>query len=75
VSKSQRAKFQLQRLGLFNDIDIHIDIGRGDEARSDGYEVTFRVHEKRRVTGEIGTMVGTNEGSLVGFIILPTSVL
>ncbi|ELT89869.1 hypothetical protein CAPTEDRAFT_156414 [Capitella teleta] len=71
VAKSQRAKVQMQRLGLFNDIDIHIDISRGEKARSDGYEVTFRVKERRRVTGEVGTQVGTNEGSIRFGVRLP----
>ena len=31
-----------------------------------GYVVTLDVNEKRRLTGGVSTLVGTNDGSLVG---------
>lgn len=65
VRKSQRARVQLQRLGLFKEVEILIDVSHGEKALSHGYEVTFKVAEKRRLTGEIGSMIGTNEGSMV----------
>ena len=37
----------------------------GENAKPDGYEITYNVRESRRVTGGISTLVGTNDGSVV----------
>lgn len=38
----------------------------GDDALPNGLDVTFEVTELRRLTGSYNTMVGNNEGSMVG---------
>lgn len=38
----------------------------GDDALPNGLDVTFEVTEMKRVTGSYNTMVGNNEGSMVG---------
>ena len=37
----------------------------GDKALPDGYDITYKVKEQRRVTGGLSTLVGTNEGTMV----------
>ncbi len=56
-------------MGCFSDIDIRIDTA-ADGGPSD-YEVTFRVTELKRATGNINTMVGNQEGSLMTGLALP----
>lgn len=43
----------------------------GDDALPNGLDVTFEVTELRRVTGSYNTMVGNNEGSMVGLSVPP----
>jgi hypothetical protein len=38
----------------------------GEDALPNGLDVTFEVTELRRLTGSYNTMVGNNEGSMVG---------
>ena len=56
-------------LGCFSSVGIHIDTS--SEGGPHDYEVTFRVGELKRVTGNISTMVGTQEGSLVTGVKFP----
>lgn len=65
VLKSQEIRSRLESLGCFKSVGVLIDTGRGENASSNGYEVTFQVKEMKRVLGGINTLVGNNEGSLV----------
>ena len=47
IQKAQYAKHQMHRLGLFNKIDITIDVSKGDKALDHGYEVYYKVKEPR----------------------------
>jgi outer membrane protein insertion porin family len=71
VKVAHTAKQQMENLGLFKSVGIHIDISRGEKAKKDGYDVTYIVKEPRRVTGGLSTLVGTNEGSLLLSLRLP----
>jgi outer membrane protein insertion porin family len=59
----------LSDLGCFSDVDIRIDTA-SNGGPSD-YEVTFKVTELRRAVGNINTMVGNQEGSLLTGLKLP----
>ena len=56
-------------LGCFSDVSIHIDTSVSGGPKD--YEVTFKVKEKRRLAGNIHTMVGNQEGSLLTSLIMP----
>ncbi|KAK2153083.1 hypothetical protein LSH36_308g02016 [Paralvinella palmiformis] len=71
ILKSQQARTVLQRLGLFKQVRIGIDISRGPAALPDGYEVTFDVSEPSAITGSVSTMVGTNDGSVLFSVRMP----
>lgn len=45
---------------------MHVCGGLSNEALPNGLDVTFEVTELRRLTGSYNTMVGNNEGSMVG---------
>jgi len=72
VLASQEARYRLQQLGCFKDVEIEIDTS--SEGGSKDYEVTFAVQELRRVTGSINTMVGNQEGSLTCGVKLPNLI-
>ena len=55
----------LLKLGCFKNVGVYIDTSRGEDASSNGLEITFTVKELKRVLGGITTLVGNNEGSLV----------
>ncbi|XP_012152806.1 sorting and assembly machinery component 50 homolog isoform X2 [Megachile rotundata] len=63
--RASRVKEKLRSLGCFKNIGIFIDTSQGPDATPEGVEVTFSVHEMRRLTGGINTMVGNNEGSVI----------
>ncbi len=65
VLKSQEVRSKLEKLGCFKNVGVFIDTSRGEEASSNGLEITFTVKELKRVLGGITTLVGNNEGSLV----------
>ena len=37
----------------------------------DGYDITYNVVEPRIIAGGVSTLVGTNDGSLVGLLTTP----
>lgn len=49
---------------------MHMCVGLGNDALPNGLDVTFEVTELRRLTGSYNTMVGNNEGSMVGLALL-----
>lgn len=59
------AKLRLQRLGIFSNIEIFIDVSKTENASPEGLDVHFVVEESKRLTGNVGTNVGNNEGSVV----------
>ncbi|XP_053994398.1 sorting and assembly machinery component 50 homolog A isoform X1 [Hylaeus volcanicus] len=63
--RAYKVKGKLEALGCFRSIRIYIDTSQGPRASPEGVEVTFTVHEMRRLIGGINTMVGNNEASLV----------
>ncbi|XP_046639172.1 sorting and assembly machinery component 50 homolog [Daphnia pulicaria] len=65
VLKSQEVRSKLEKLGCFKNVGVFIDTSRGEDASSNGLEITFSVKELKRVLGGITTLVGNNEGSLV----------
>lgn len=68
VLRSQEIRGRLQELGCFSKVGIHIDTS---ETGAKDYVVTFNVEELRRVVGNVNTMVGNNEGSLMTGMKLP----
>ncbi|XP_029038925.1 sorting and assembly machinery component 50 homolog B [Osmia bicornis bicornis] len=65
ILRASKVREKLGTLGCFKNIGIYIDTSQGPDATPEGVEVTFSVREMRRLTGEISTMVGNNEGSVV----------
>ncbi|XP_012170427.1 sorting and assembly machinery component 50 homolog isoform X3 [Bombus terrestris] len=65
ILRAYKVREKLQGLGCFGNIGIYIDTSQGPHATPEGVEVTFIVHEMRRLTGGISTMVGNNEGSVI----------
>lgn len=62
---AQKVRGKLEGLGCFRNIGIFIDTSSGPNATPEGVEVTFHVHELKRIVGGVHTLVGNNEGSLV----------
>ncbi|KAI8781148.1 sorting and assembly machinery component 50 A, partial [Biomphalaria glabrata] len=62
VHLSYGAKVKMERLGLFKNVVIAIDVSK--DKRENGYEVLFEVQEFRRVDGGIYTSISNNDGSL-----------
>lgn len=73
IFKSQQIRTRLESLGCFKSVGVFIDTGRGPNATSDSYDVTFVVKEMKRVLGGINTQVGNNEGSVVVSAKLPNT--
>ncbi|KAK6482757.1 sorting and assembly machinery component 50-like protein isoform X2 [Huso huso] len=71
MKKSHEAREKLLRLGIFRQVEVVIDTSDGEDALSNGVDVTFEVAELRRLTGSYNTMVGNNEGSMVLGLKLP----
>lgn len=74
ILKIHEVKSHFEALGLFRKVGVLIDTSHGPDSSPDGLEVTFFVHEHRRLTGGISTVVGNNEGSLVLGARLPNIV-
>lgn len=55
---------RLEELGIYKALRARIDISKGTNASSNGYEVTFDGIEHSRLTGKIGTEIGQNEGAV-----------
>ncbi|CAG5132667.1 unnamed protein product [Candidula unifasciata] len=62
VQLSYNAKVKMERLGLFKNVVIAIDVSK-DKAEH-GYEVMFEVQEFRQIDGGIHTTISNNDGSL-----------
>ncbi|GFS15475.1 sorting and assembly machinery component 50-like protein [Elysia marginata] len=62
VHLSYNAKVKMERLGLFKNVVIAIDVSKDN--KEFGYEVLFEVQEFRRVDGGIHTSITNNDGSL-----------
>jgi outer membrane protein insertion porin family len=43
---------------------VLVDVSRGPSATPNGYEITFIGNELSRITGQVGTEIGQNEGAL-----------
>ena len=66
VIRGHKVRRQLELLGAFKSIGVSIDTSSGDNATTDGLEVTYSVVENRRVVGGVNTLIGNNnDGSLV----------
>ncbi|EZA51403.1 hypothetical protein DMN91_007374 [Ooceraea biroi] len=65
IISAYKVRERLDALECFKHVGVFIDTSQGSEATPDGVEVTFSVREMKRVSGEIKTMVGNNEGSLL----------
>ncbi|KAL7299258.1 hypothetical protein TKK_0007848 [Trichogramma kaykai] len=65
IINSHNVRGKLESLGCFKNIGVYIDTSKGPNATPDGVEVTFTVHEFKRLMGNINTMVGNNEASLL----------
>lgn len=66
VHRAEAARQRMERLGLFKKASVFIDTSQGENARPDGYELTYTVKETRRVLGGANGLMGTNDAS-VGF--------
>ncbi|RUS70155.1 hypothetical protein EGW08_022081 [Elysia chlorotica] len=62
VHLSYNAKVKMERLGVFKNVVIAIDVSKDN--REYGYEVLFEVQEFRRIDGGIHTSISNNDGSL-----------
>lgn len=66
-----QTKNNLNELGIFKQLDVSVDISRGEKATPNGYDVIFRGKELARVTGGLGTEIGHQEGSLTAELMAP----
>ncbi|XP_078050296.1 sorting and assembly machinery component 50 homolog B isoform X2 [Augochlora pura] len=64
IIRAHKVKGKLESLGCFRSVGVYIDTSEGPHASPEGVEITFTVHEIRRLIGGINTMVGNNEGSV-----------
>ncbi|GLH12382.1 hypothetical protein R5R35_011696 [Gryllus longicercus] len=62
---------RLEALGCFRNIGVFIDTSSGPDSTPEGLEVTFHVHELKRIVGGVNTLVGNNEGSVVVGLRMP----
>lgn len=70
IKKAHTVRQNLQSLGCFRNIAIHIDTSSGPGSSPNGYEVTYEVKELKRVTGGVTTHVSDNAGvvTIGGFL-------
>ncbi len=75
IVRSHYVRKQLEGLGAFKNVNVFIDTSSGENASTDGLEVTYSVVENRRIVGGINTSVGNNnDGSLVLQLKLPNAL-
>ncbi|XP_014206956.1 sorting and assembly machinery component 50 homolog isoform X2 [Copidosoma floridanum] len=65
IVNAHAVRGKLESLGCFKTIGVYIDTSQGLDSTPEGVEVTFKVHELKRIMGSINTMVGNNEASLL----------
>eukprot|EP00794_Sanderia_malayensis_P004454 gene4454-5045_t len=65
IDRAYSAKLRLERLGVFNAVEVLIDINRNENASSDGLDVYFFVRESKWLTANAGTHVGNNDGNMM----------
>lgn len=66
LREAQIAKEKFEMLGLFKSSVITVDASKKNPDSSTSYDLFLKVREQRLLTGGLSTMVGTNEGTLVG---------
>lgn len=64
ITKAHLCKLKLERLRVFSNIDVFIDVA-DQESDENEFDVYYLVKESRRLTASIGTTVGNNEGNMV----------
>lgn len=64
ILKIHEARTKLTKLGCFKDVGVFIDTYDGPDAREDGIEITFEVHEVNLLGAKVNTSVGNNEGTV-----------
>ena len=64
IEEAHNAKLRLQRLGVFNAIEVFVDTSKEENLGSHALEIYFLVKESKRLTGNAGTNVGNNEGNM-----------
>ncbi len=65
IDQAYNAKLRLQRLGVFNGIEVFIDVCRQESSSPEALDVYFIVNESKWLTANAGTNVGNNEGNMV----------
>lgn len=65
VAEAHNGKLKLERIGIFNDINVFIDVNRVNQDKKEDYDVYYFIKEKRRISAQAGTNVGHNEGNMV----------
>lgn len=65
ISEAHSGKLKLERIGIFANIEVFVDIDRKNDTKKDRYDVYYFVKEKRRIGGNVGTNVGQNEGNMI----------
>ena len=62
MTEAHLGKLKLERLGVFAAIDVLVDVSA--DSQHDSFDVHYIVKEKRRLSLNIGTSVGANEGGM-----------
>lgn len=70
VRLTYNAKIKMERLGLFKDVKIFVDVSK--DKKENGYDVLFEVDEFRLIkSGKINTEISNNGGNLVLGVEMP----
>jgi len=64
IAQAHLCKLRLERLRVFSNIDVFIDVADTDSEHNE-FDVFYHVKESRHLTASMGTQVGNNEGNMV----------
>lgn len=64
ITKAHLCKLKLERLRVFSNIDVFIDVA-DDSSDQNEFDVYYLVKESRSLTASVGTTVGNNEGNML----------
>ncbi|ESN98145.1 hypothetical protein HELRODRAFT_185880 [Helobdella robusta] len=66
ISAINLSKNKFEQLGLFKNMKISIDVSKNSPELPNAYDIAYKVKEQSYLTGGLSTMIGTNEGTMVG---------
>ncbi|GAB5587348.1 hypothetical protein Unana1_02248 [Umbelopsis nana] len=70
INNVQKTADQLQRLDIFDSVNVILDTSKDPFAAKDALDVIFQVKEKSRFFLKTGTEIGNGEGNMNGSIVI-----